>query len=285
MGLFDFLHGTTGRQMSELRKAQEQAITGLRVNRPSDDPTVLSEIHRLDASVRDQTVYAANAGMGNSVLAVVDGALSSVSDLVIRAREIAVAMAGDTVDSDGRAVAAVEVRGLYDALVDAANTDIGGRYVFSGTGWATASFDDAGTYQGTTDEPNIQVGEDRWVTSGFDGSQVFQGDVDIFAVIDSLATALESDDATSVSNALGELDQATVQVSTWRSRAGTEMNLADDAAQIADSLGVILNERLSAVASVDAAESYMLLNELQGAYEATLQVASSTTSRTLFDLL
>ncbi len=285
LGLFDLLHGTTGRQMAALRKAQEQAITGLKVNRPSDAPVSISEIHRVDASSRDQEVYANNASLTESVLSIVDGALASVSDLVIRAREIAVAMAGDTVGDDARAAAAVEVRGLYDALVDVANTDVAGRYVFSGTGWSTAAFDSDGTYGGTTDEPTVQVGDDRWVASGFDGSQVFQGTVDVFGVLDDLASALEANDATTVSSALGDLDDATVQVSTWRARAGTEMNLASDAAEIADGLGVLLNDRLSDLVQVDPAEAYMRLTEMQSAYQATLQVASTSTARTLFDML
>jgi flagellar hook-associated protein 3 FlgL len=285
-GLFDILSHNTRTQMSALRTAQEQAITGLRINRPSDEPAALSELHRMDAAVRDQEVYGANAESADGILAIADGTLASVSDIVIRAREIAVAMAGDTVGADSRAIAAVEARGLYQSMLDVANTDINGRYLFSGTAYDTPPFADDGTYQGNTEEPTVQVGDDRWVSTSFDGSQVFQGSVDIFATLDALATALETDDPTTVSAALGALDLATDQVSSWRARVGTEMNIAEDAVDITGGLGVLMGDRLSQIVEVDPAEAYTRLTELQGAYEATLQIAaSSTSSRTLFDLI
>lgn len=285
LGLLDLLRATTRQQMVALRDAQEQAVTGLKVNRPSDEPASLSEIHRMDAAVRSQAVYAANGESADSFLAIIDGALASVSDLVVRAREIAVAMAGDTVGADSRSVAAVEVRGLYQALLDVANTSVNGRYVFSGTAWSTSAFADDGTYQGNTAEPAVQVGEDRWVTTGFDGSQVFQGTVDMFGTLESLAVALETNDPDTISAALGALDIATDQTSTWRARTGTEMNLAEDAIDIANGLGVVMGDRLSTLVQVDPAEAYMRLSELQTAYQTTLQVASSTSTKTLFDLI
>lgn len=285
LGLLDLIHHTTRRQMSELRTAQEQAITGLRVNRPSDEPRILSELHRVDAAVRDQEVYGANAGAADGMLAVADGALASVSDVLVRAREIAVAMAGDTVGADARAAAAVEVRGLYEALVDLGNTDVNGRYIFSGTSWDTPAFADDGTYAGNTDEPEVQVGDARWVVDGFDGSSVFQGTVDLFASLDSLATALEADDPATVSVELGNIDLGVDQIASARSRVGTEMNLAEDAIEIAGNLGVAFSERLSTLVQVDPAEAYMHLTEMQDAYQATLQVAASATSKSLLDMI
>jgi len=284
-GLFELLRDRARVQQSDLRAAQERALTGLRINRPSDAPTALSEVHRLDATVRSQQVFAGNAGGAGDLLAVADSALSSVADILVRAREIAVAMAGDTVGGDSRAVAAVEVRGLYEALRDAANTEFGGRYLFSGTAWDTAPFDDTGVYQGNTDEPAVQVGGDHWVTNGFDGSAVFAGTVDIFAALDTLATALESDDPDSVSSALGDLDAGTDQISSWRARVGTEQVLAEDAQAVAENLSSILSERLADLAEADPTETYLEISELQGAYEATLRLASTSTRQTLFDLL
>lgn len=284
-GLFDLLQHHSARQMSALRDAQEQAVTGLRVNRPSDEPASLSEIHRADSSVRSQRQFQSNAGAVSSYLALVDGALAQVSDLLVRAREIAVAMAGDTVNAEGRAVAAVEVRGLQDALLDAANMDVDGRYLFSGTNWGQAAFASDGTYQGSADEPTSQVAADRWVPTGFAGSDVFQGDVDIFAVMEGLATALETNDPTAISAALGDLDLGTTQNSMWRARAGTEMNASDDALEVAGGLEVLMSARLSALVTADPAETYMRMNELQQAYEATLQVAATGTSANLFDFL
>ena len=268
-----------------LNAAEEQAITGRRINAPSDDPGVVSEVHRLHTSIQDQEQYSGNAQQAQEMLGIMDGALSSVADLIVRAREIATAMAGDTVTAAERTVAAVETQALYDELVALANTDVNGRYLFSGTAYDNPAFNAAGVYQGNNDTPAVRASDSQWIQNGFDGSQVFQGATDMFASLTALTAALTANNVAGVQTAITDAQDATAQINQWRGFTGAETNTAEDAVDVSGGLANLLSERLNTLIAIDPTTSYLSLSELRNTYESTLRVASSATQTNLFDLL
>ena len=272
-------------QKLDLSKVQNQAVTGLAFQRASEAPVAMAVAQGLNSVALDQDVYVANAASAVGPLTTADEALARVSDLMVRARELSVAMAGDTATADMRTIAAVEVRALGEELLGLANTRYGDRYLFSGTTWNTEPFAADGTYSGSTDEPEARVAESRYVRTAFDGSQVFNGAADVFASIDDLATALETNDATGIGTALTDVDNASRAIVNVRGEIGLETLAAQDAGELAESLGVVYNEHLSILVTADPVETYTRMNELQSAYEATLQVIASASSKSLLDYL
>jgi flagellar hook-associated protein 3 FlgL len=268
-----------------LNAAEEQAITGRRINAPSDDPGAVSEVHRLHTSIQDQEQYSGNAQQAQEMLGIMDGALSSVADLIVRAREIATAMAGDTVTAAERTVAAVETQALYDELVALANTDVNGRYLFSGTAYDNPAFNAAGVYQGNNDTPAVRASDSQWIQNGLDGSQVFQGATDMFASLTALTAALTANNVAGVQTAITDAQDATAQINQWRGFTGAETNTAEDAVDVSGGLANLLSERLNTLIAIDPTTSYLSLSELRNTYESTLRVASSATQTNLFDLL
>lgn len=284
-GFLDRTTAAVGRISAELARAEEQALTGLRMNRPSDAPGSVREAERLHAATADQEVWQANASAATGVLDTMEGALAAAGNVIIRARELAVAGASETLSTEGRAAIAIEVESLADSLRAAMNTDYNGRYVFGGTAWGTPPFDATDTYVGNSDLPETRVGTDRWVQTGLDGSSVFQGSVDILGTLGTLSAALTADDAAAVAATLTDLDASTRAISDARAEVGTYVNAVEDAAAVAQSLGEVLSGRLTELISADPAEAYTRLVELRASYQATLQVAGSATNRTLFDFL
>lgn len=283
--LFDLVRRETATTSSRLADVQSQAITGLALQRPSDDPVGVVAAQRMSAAVADQDVWTANAERAISAHDVADAALGNVNDILVRARELAVAMASETADGDARATAAIEARGLREALTASANAEFDGRYLFAGAAWDAPPFATDGTYSGDTGQPSARVGEDRWVQVGFDGSAIFAGGVDVFGALDDLVTALETNSPTGVGATLDVLDDATDQIATARGGIGVQTQLAEDATTVAESMGVVFGERLSALVKADPVETYTRLNELQAAYTSTLQVAASVTTKSLLDYL
>lgn len=270
---------------ARLAAAEEQAITGRRINRPSDAPSDLSEVHHLDDAAADQEVYKDNSQGATSILNTMDGALGQAADVIVRAREIAIAMAGDTSTPEGRAAAAVEVRQLQNTMLDLANTSYAGRYVFAGDAYHTQPFTSTGTYSGSTTEPSAQVSQTTWVRTGLDGSSVFNGSVDVFGTLDALAVALETNSAAGVSATISDLDLSTTALGEARGEVGSETNAAEDALNNAESLGALFSERLEKLVNIDPVEAYTVLTELRNAYSATMQVAGSASTRSLLDYL
>ncbi len=267
---------------TQLAEAQEQALTGQRINAPSDDASAIGTVTRLREQVADQTVYQDNATNAATLLSSGEQAMNTASDIMSRLRELATQMASDTYTAEDRAAAAEEVSSLREQLVDVANTNVGGRYIFSGTTYDTQAYDEDGTYLGGDSEPSTQVGDSTWAQTGFVGSEVFD---EAFAAIDDFLSALDSDDADAIQASLGGLEEADKGINSVWSSIGYEMNMVDDAMASAESVASQLSESLSAMVDVDLAAAYTALAELQTSYEATLQLSSGMLSTSLFDFL
>jgi flagellar hook-associated protein 3 FlgL len=283
--LFDLVRTQSARQGAALAEMQSRAVTGLAVQSASDDPVAYGAAQKIASAAADQDVWSKNASASVSLQTTADAALSSVADVLVRAKELAVAMAGDTVDAEARAAAAIEVRGLQETLRSAANTQFGDRFVFAGRNWDTEPFAADGTYSGGTAPSEVRVAEDRWVSGGFDGSGILNGSADVFGALEGLATALETNDATGVGTSLDNVDGAIQAVSDARAQIGVETQIAEDASAVSDAMGVLFAERLDALVGADPIETYTRLTELKSAYESTLQVAASTTTKSLLDYL
>lgn len=283
--LFDLVRTQSARQGVALAEMQARAVSGIAVAKASDDPVAFGAAQAMASAVADQEVWSKNASAAVSLHTTADTALASVADVLVRAKELAVAMAGDTVDAEARAAAAIEVRALQVTLRSMANTQFGDRFVFAGREWDTEPFAADGTYAGGTAPSEVRVAEDRWVAGGFDGSAVFNGGSDVFGALADLATALEANDAPGVGTSLDAIDSSIQSVSDARSQIGVETQIAEDAAAVSDAMGVLFSERLTDLIAADPVETYTRLTELKSAYESTLQIAAATTTKSLLDYL
>lgn len=284
-GMLTNLSWRAGLVARDLAELQEQATTGLSVTRPSDATSRLSWIHSCTSQLADQETWYANAQTATSILDTAESALDGISDLLSRVRELATQFSSDHYNPEDAANAADEVRSILEQVVQLANTQFGGRYVFGGTAYDQPPFEADGTYSGNTGTPSTMVGDGIEVQTGFDGSDIFQSDVDTFAVISALATALDADDATAVQACLDSIDTASTQLTAARSRIGAEVNRASDAMELAGNLEVLLAQSLDEATGVDEVEVYTRLAETQATYEAVLQVMGGTRTASLFSYL
>ncbi len=284
-GLWALVRANLRATNARTRVIEEQAVTGMVFNRPSDAPQLVGQVDRLQATKLDQGVFETNSSQALAQLDQLDSTLGQIHDALTRARELAVQGSSDLSNAEQRGYISQEVGSLRDSVLDAANVDFAGRYLFAGTNWDSAPFDSAGAYVGSTDVPSVRVGDDSWVQTGRDGSAVFSGAVDVFGVLDAFQTALESDDTAGIQAALDDLDGALDQVMAARADVGNDARMAEDAGSLADSLSSEIESRMDSLLSADPAETYTRLSELRQAYETALQVASSSKGQNLFDLI
>ena len=74
--------------MVNLLRSQEQISTGLKINRPSDDPINATATIRMDSTLEAQQQYLNNIDRASKVTNVADGTLASMSDLINQAHSI-----------------------------------------------------------------------------------------------------------------------------------------------------------------------------------------------------
>jgi flagellar hook-associated protein 3 FlgL len=115
------MYSTLAAQVShgreQLLEVQQQLATGMRINRPSDDPVASAMIGEADATLSRLAEHERASATAQSLLQAAEGSLSQVSDQLIRARELAVQGASEQYDDAGRLDMAREVRGMLDQLL------------------------------------------------------------------------------------------------------------------------------------------------------------------------
>lgn len=281
--LFDLVRSESARLGKEVNGLKEQAISGRKISRPSDAPAAMGKIVRLREEASNQELYKDNSTWAQSIVGTADTIMGEVTNLLKRVQEITVGMSNDTYSSTDRAAAADEIDAIRDDLIRLSNTEIGDRYLFSGSSYDAPAFDSTGTYQGDTEIPEILIGDDNWVQSGWDGSDVFQGDIDSFQVLADLSTALNANIVADVRSVLSDVDTAVEQAISNHQDVGWAFKKTDDAMELAEHLEVDLTQHLSALVDADPAEAYLRLEEAQMAYSAALQVAAGGMSMGLFE--
>lgn len=284
-GMARLLQRNAAQLTGQIRRAESEVITGMSVQRPSDDPTAAAQALRLQGLINDQSVYETNSIQAQSLLGQAEVAMADAGDILKRAKELAVAGANGSWSDTDRDVMATEVEMLRAQLLDVANTRVGTRYIFSGDAFDTEAFDESAVYGGGTEEPSIQVSANQRESVGWDGSEVFQGDVDLFAALEDLQTALENDDSTGVSDSIDDLTDGHEQIVEWRAVMGHTYAVVEDAYDTAGNVEAMLLTELDALVGIDETEVYMRLAELRTAYDAAMRVGGTSVSGSLFSYL
>ena len=187
-------------------KTLEKLASGQRINRAGDDAAGLAISENLKAQVRGLGQAERNAQDGVSLVQIAEGALSEVSNILIRLRELGVQAASDTIGSTERKFLNVEFEQLVSEIDRIANsTEFNRVPLLNGTG---AVFD---IQIGTRNDPI----SDRLT---FDASSA---DVNIAALGLNLASIA---DKISAQNSLSSIDQAIISVSGIRADFGALQN-------------------------------------------------------------
>ncbi|MFH1374436.1 MAG: flagellar hook-associated protein FlgL [bacterium] len=111
---------------------QTQISTGRRINVPSDDPigTQRDLIYRTELKKNEQ--YRSNISQGQTWLQSYDSILADLKNLVSSAKEIGIAMSNGIYDAVAREGSANEIESIFERLIQLGNSELEGRYMFSG---------------------------------------------------------------------------------------------------------------------------------------------------------
>lgn len=189
-----------------MERTLEKLSSGQRINRAGDDAAGLAISENLKAQIRGLGQAERNAEDGISLVQIAEGALTEVSNILIRLRELAVQAASDTIGATERKFLNVEFEQLTAEIDRVANsTEFNRVNLLNGTG---AVFD---IQIGTRNDPI----SDRLT---FDASSA---DVNVAALGLNLASVA---DKISAQNSLASLDQAIISVSGIRADFGALQN-------------------------------------------------------------
>ncbi len=240
-------------------RSGEQLSSGERVSRPSDDPEAWAAARRTEAARTMNTGRGEALARSQDRLSQVNGALSQIGSALSRAAELAIAAASDTTDPDSLAAIAVELRGLRQSALNAANSRASdGEYILAGSQSHQAPFDENGVYQGDDAVRSIETQSGGIEQEVSVSGAVLTADhgLDIFAQLDAFAAALASNDREALHSSMTAMRDAHQQVSTARSDGGAKsaaLLVAEDDQRRLDISLVSLQNRLVGADPIAAA--------------------------------
>jgi len=127
----------TEKRISQLNK---QITSGVRVNQASDDPRAIASILETQSEIDLTTQAQKNLQQASTVATTADGALASAANLLDQLRSLAAQGANTATSATTRMSLAEQVKAIEEQLVAIANTQVEGRYIFSGDDTATQPY-------------------------------------------------------------------------------------------------------------------------------------------------
>ena len=216
-------------QNEALYERQTIIASQKRINKPSDDPIGTGKILDYRQTLASIEQYQTNIQGAKTRLEVTESNLDLADDLLQLAEGIA------ETETDGstasRQLAAEEVKAIYDQVLDLANLELDGNYLFSGYQTQTAPFsrDDSlattfdrftVTYNGDDGDARFIVAQNTEIAIEADGRPLFHnaagGGVNVFDAMRDLIVGLENDDTEAICAQADMIDQAQKQIDNIR---------------------------------------------------------------------
>jgi flagellar hook-associated protein 3 FlgL len=280
---------------SQAETLQQQIGSGERLSKSSDDPVAAARMRMLERGERLAQIDQRNSGRAQTDLKIADQALGSIADVVIRAKELAMQAANQTISPEQRTAIGGELAGLRQSLVSIANgRNAAGHALFGGQATGPAYTDDgtAATYVGTAGADPIGLGDGQSVDPGVTGPEVFAFEVDgtatdIFTVLGNLASALQSggDSSAAANAALAGLDAGLDKVTTAQTVVGGRLSWIELMDQRREANGELVADEKAAVGGANLAATMTRLQEVMTVLEASQASFVRLSGLSLFDMM
>jgi len=263
-------------------RASAELSSGMRVRRPSDDPSAWLEGMRAKARKEVSVAHGKASAAAQDRLSESELRVQEMIDIFSQARERSVMFANESYDAAARQLGAEEMLVIRDRALNALNAQgTSGEYLFAGSQSSTPPFSPQGAYQGDSSTRQVGTGAGATVAMSIPGNEfTSQFGVDVLATLDNFISALSNNDPAAIRLSMGELEAAFDQVNGIMRRIGARgasMMAADDARL---DLELQLDGIYSSRTATDAVKSAVDLNEannaLEGSRAASQQIVSMT---------
>ena len=241
---------------------QAKLGSGKQLTSPSQDPHKSSLISRLESNLERQAIYQENIAVAKTRLTTEETAMSSITEVFLRASELAIQGANGTMASEDRAVLGAEVAELRKELIRLANTrDVNGEYIFAGNRVDTAPFVDDGTgqiqYIGDTGKLNVNVSDSRSIKVNTVGNELLL--TEDFAAIRALEQGLIQDDIAAIQSSIDTIKLSSDKISVSFGRMAGRFAALDSQSELLEDTSLRLTSLISENKDLDYAKAITML--------------------------
>lgn len=275
-------------------KYSEQLSSNKRVNHPSDDPNAAADIIAYDQNLENLDQYSRNIDVASRSLNATDDALNGVKDIVMKAQELNQRAKG-LLSADSRVELANEVQQLQQHLLQLANTQINGDYIFSGYKTNVVPYalsnsqpnaNPVETFSGNNQQMVVEIGQGVTLPTQVNGQATFQGDgssatVDIFQTLANLEVALRTNnnndsDPAGIAAQEANLDLARKQVLAQITTVGAYTNRIDMTKKHLEQQQISFKSYISSLEDADLTDVIYEYQRSATALQATIKSAGGT---------
>ena len=289
--------------------ANNQTSSGKRVNVASDAPDQLATVLQLHTDEVHNTQIQENLSVAQADAQAADGALSSATQLMDRARVLAAQGATFTTDAASRQSMAGEVQSLLEQMVSISRTTVQGRYIFGGDQDSSPPYDvDLTASNGVVALTNSPATRRAENSSGgsFAVSQNAQQIFDtrnpdpnpaddppittpaadnVFAALNNLRLSLLNNDTAGITAASASIQLASNHLNSVQAFYGTVENRITDANNYSAAYDVQLKTELSAKEDTDVTAAALTITQGNIQLQAAFQMQAKMPHTTLFDFM
>lgn len=278
-------------QAAEMAVRQREVSSGRRLHALSDDPSAAAALVRLRTDVAAADQYTRTGESAASRLQVMDGVLTELTDLVTQAKAAAMGGLGSAASEAHRETAALQIRGLRDAILTAINTKFGGTYLFAGDEMLSAPYRDAGGavsgYEGGAGFVDVDVDGQTAVAVTLNARAILQGAEadDVFEALDCLADDVRAGSIDDARAGLDRLNRALASIGSAQGRVGIDLAAITAAGERLETHRLSALAQVSSLEDASLAESAAALARADTAHQATLSALAMSQRLSLLDFL
>lgn len=279
-----------------LALTQRRASSGKQLTRPSDDPFAVNRAIQLRSELEATQQFRRNVNEGSGWTTATEAALTRVTDVVQRARELLVQGGNDSNGQVARESIATEIDQLTESLKQEANVTYEGRHVFAGTATETAPYTlgATDTYAGNSGSVARVIGSGVSVAINVSARELLgegqaAADNKLLNVMRDIAEHLRGGttaDAEALRGTdLERLDKNIDNLTSTRAVVGATANRLESAGSRLDELEESSTDQLSKTEDADMAETLVKYSTQKSAYESALKAGANIVQMSLLDFL
>lgn len=288
------------RNANKMNTTQTQLASGMKINRPSDDPVGITYALRYRTELSSNEQYKSNVNSAISWLEYNDTVLDQTGSVVQRLRELMVQASTGTNPQSAMDSIKAEVKQLKEQIVDISNSKLNGKYIFNGQTYDRKPYDfplDTNGNADTTDvnsivtdagKINFIVGESVQFPINITGNEVFGTGTEednLFVMMDGIINSLEKGEQKELSNFIGKIDNRKEKLLSIRSEIGAKTNRVELMEDRLSDLGINLTDLQAKTEDADIAELMIKSKIQESIYNSSLSVGAKIISATLSDFL
>lgn len=281
-------------RMGEL---QEKISSGSSLLKPSADPRgysrslelqeALSRIDAYETSIRDFTARL------TSYEDQVDNLTTNIRNL----RQIVLSASNSATQTQVKDSNVDEVNSVIDSMINIANSNAAGGYMFSGSKIDTKPFTvqrDSSqvtgvVYNGDAGEITVSITSEEKIRINLSGEVVFGGragrDEDLFQRAIDVRNQIENGDMDGLNESLGKIDNILDNLLAKRMEIGVNMKHIEGVGELHDALKLDFEKENSAIQDVDLPGTISKLLNQEMVYKASLEIAARAQRISLLDFI